>query len=431
LALIALLGVGLTCTVAAGAADKSPYENLAIFARALAHIELSYVGDVDQKKLVYGAIRGMVRALDPHSDYLSPDEYRVLVSDTRGRFGGVGVEITVRDGWLTVSSVFPNSPAAHAHLLPGDRFVSIDGARARDLPIEEAVRRMRGEPGTEVRVSLRREDDAPAIEATLRREVIAVNAVEGRLLDDGQLYVRLRVFQETVARELSDVLDTASEKAAAHGGLRGLLLDLRDNPGGLLDQAVLVADQFLEQGTIVSTRGRGGRELAQASARRLGTRPNFPIVVLVNGFTASAAEIVAGALQDQRRALIVGVRTFGKGSVQNIIDLPDQSALKLTVARYYTPSGRSIQAEGIEPDVRIEQAELPRASAAELSEASLEGHLASETQKAEAELGRASRRERAERSASRGPFPDDFQANTAYQTLRAVSLDRAQRAPAR
>jgi carboxyl-terminal processing protease len=430
LGLVALLGVGLSCTVAAGAADKSPYENLGIFARALSHIELSYVGEVDQKKLIYGAIRGMVRALDPHSDYLSPDEYRVLMSDTRGRFGGVGVEIDVRDGWLTISSVFPNSPAARAHLLPGDRFVSIDGARARDLPIEEAVRRMRGEPGTEVRVSLRRADDGPAVEATLRREVIAVNAVEGRLLDDGHLYVRLRVFQETVARELADTLDAASEKAAAQGGLRGLLLDLRDNPGGLLDQAVLVADEFLEQGTIVSTRGRGGRELAVATARRLGTRPDFPIVVLVNGFTASAAEIVSGALQDHRRALIVGQRTFGKGSVQNIIDLPDQSALKLTIARYYTPSGRSIQAEGIEPDVRIDQAELAGEGAVALSEATLEGHLASESQKASAASDRGSRREHPDQRAARSPFVDDFQANSAYQTLRAISLDRAQRGPA-
>jgi carboxyl-terminal processing protease len=435
-ALMAVLAIGLSCTVAAGAADKSPYENLAIFARALSHIELSYVGDVDQKKLVYGAIRGMVRALDPHSDYLSPDEYRVLMSDTRGRFGGVGVEIDVRDGWLTVSAVFPNSPAARAELRPGDRFVSIDGLRARDLPIEEAVRRMRGDPGTEVRVSLRRGDDAPAIEATLRREVIAVNAVEGRLVDDGYVYVRLRVFQETVARELADVLDAATEQAAARGGLRGLLLDLRDNPGGLLDQAVLVADEFLEQGKIVSTRGRGGRELSVASARRLGTRPDFPIVVLVNGFTASAAEIVSGALQDQRRALIVGQRTFGKGSVQNIIDLPDQSALKLTVARYYTPNGRSIQAEGIEPDVRIDQAELSADGASGLSEASLEGHLASEARadtlasgQDRSESDRGSRRERATKRTTRGPFPDDFQASIAYQTLRAISLDRSLRAP--
>jgi carboxyl-terminal processing protease len=434
LTLLVLAAISSTSLAGAAISGQSPYENLAIFARVLSHIELSYVGEIEQKKLVYGAIRGMVRTLDPHSDYLDPEEYRVLMSDTRGRFGGVGVEIDVRDGWLTVTAVFPNSPAARASLKPGDRFVTIDGVRARDLPIEEAIRRMRGEPGTEVRVSLRRDDDAPAIEALLRREIIEVNAVEGRLLADGHLYVRLRVFQETVARELADVLDEATERSAGQGGLKGLLLDLRDNPGGLLDQAVLVADEFLESGPIVSTRGRAGRELALASARRIGTRPDFPIVVLVNGFTASAAEIVSGALQDQRRAVIVGTRTFGKGSVQNVIDLPDQSALKLTVARYYTPSGRSIQAQGIEPDVLIEQGETPAPGSAApgLSEATLEGHLEGEqgTETKQHEPAREQRRVERQAGAGRGPFSDDLQANLAYQALRAVSLDRRQRAPA-
>lgn len=431
-ALLCALALSSSALATAAATGQSPYENLAIFARVLSHIELSYVGEVPQKKLLYGAIRGMVRTLDPHSDYLDPDEYRVLMSDTRGRFGGVGVEIDVRDGWLTITTVFPNSPAARAKLQPGDRFVTIDGVRARDLPIEEAIRRMRGEPGTEVRVSLRREDDAAALEATLRREIIEVNAVEGRLLSDGYLYVRLRVFQETVARELSDVLDEATQRSATQGGVKGLLLDLRDNPGGLLDQAVLVADEFLETGPIVSTRGRGGKELALASARRVGTRADFPIVVLVNGFTASAAEIVSGALQDQRRALIVGTRTFGKGSVQNVIDLPDQSALKLTVARYYTPNGRSIQAQGIEPDVLIEQGEMPaQGGSAGLSEASLEGHLLGEQPSEPAAPGHARQERRADpKSAGKGPFSDDLQANLAYQTLRAVGLDRQLRKPA-
>jgi carboxyl-terminal processing protease len=423
--LLSLVLAAFTCAVASGSAsDKSPYENLAIFARALSHIETSYVGEVDQSKLVYGAIRGMVRTLDPHSDYLTPEEYRVLASDTRGRFGGVGVEIDVRDGWLTVTSVFPNSPAQRANIQVGDRFVSMDGVRARDLPIEEAVRRMRGEPGTEVRVTLRRADDAPAIEASLRREIIEVDAVEGRLLPDGNLYVRLRVFQETAARELSALLDEASAKRAERGGLSGLLLDLRDNPGGLLDQAVLVADEFLDTGKIVSTRGRGGRELAVAEARRIGTRPSFPIVVLVNGFTASAAEIVAGALQDHQRAVLVGTRTFGKGSVQNVIELPDASALKLTIARYYTPKGRSIQAEGIEPDVQADQVQKTGAGAEVFNEASLEGHLASEgAGSAQGQRSREAPRT-AEAGAARGPFVDDFQANLAYQTLRALVLDR-------
>lgn len=415
------------------ASDASPYQNLSTFARALAHIELSYVSPVDQDKLVYGAIRGMVRTLDPHSDYLDPDEYRVLASDTRGRFGGVGVEIDVRDGWLTITAVFPNGPAQRTGLRVGDRFVSIDGYRARDMPIEEAVRRMRGEPGTEVRVALRRSDEQPAIETTLKREIISVDAVEGKVLEDRLVYVRLRVFQETTTSELADVLDQAGETLRNQGGVRGLLLDLRDNPGGLLDQAISVADEFLEDGVIVSTRGRDGRELSSAAARRSGTRPAWPMVVLVNGYTASAAEIVAGALRDHKRALIVGTRTFGKGSVQNVIELPDASALKLTVARYYTPSGHSIQAEGIEPDVGIDQLSAPSADAATgLSEASLEGHLENESaakKDASATPARTSPR-RTATGKNALPFADDLQALFAYQTLRAITLDREHARPA-
>ena len=408
-------------------AAHSPYANLATFARALAHIEMSYVGAVDQEALIYGAIRGMVRTLDPHSDYLSPDEYRVLTSDTRGRFGGIGVEIDVRDGWLTVSAVFPNGPAQRAGLHVGDRFVSIDGLRARDMPIEEAVRRMRGEAGTEVHITLRRAEDAPALDVHMRREIIAVDAVEAEVLPDRFVYVRMRVFQETTTRELQDVLDRAELATKGQGGVRGVLLDLRDNPGGLLDQAVLVADEFLSEGVIVTTRGRGDRELSTAQARKSGTRADFPMVVLVNGYTASAAEIVAGALHDHGRAVIVGTRTFGKGSVQNVIELPDASALKLTIARYYTPSGRSIQAQGIDPDVMIDQvADGVMADAgAGVSEASLEGHLQNDSTKVSpvAPVGRAEPRREA---GERGPaFQGDFQARMAYQTLRAIAVDRA------
>ena len=429
---VLLAGSALFVAHALGrASDASPYQNLSTFARALAHIELSYVSPVDQDKLIYGAIRGMVRTLDPHSDYLDPDEYRVLASDTRGRFGGVGVEIDVRDGWLTVTAVFPNGPAQRTGVRVGDRFVSIDGYRARDMPIEEAVRRMRGEPGTEVRVGLRRSDDQPAIETTLKREIISVDAVEGKVLEDRLVYVRLRVFQETTTSELADVLDQATETLRHQGGVRGLLLDLRDNPGGLLDQAISVADEFLEDGVIVSTRGRDGRELSSAAARRSGTRPAWPMVVLVNGYTAAAAEIVAGALRDHKRALIVGTRTFGKGSVQNVIELPDASALKLTVARYYTPSGRSIQAEGIEPDVAIDQVgAAPSSASAGLSEATLEGHLENESsaKDASATLPRTAPRRGATGKAAPA-FADDLQALFAYQTLRAITLDREHARP--
>jgi carboxyl-terminal processing protease len=427
--LAVLCGFSVRFTRAAPQA-ASPYKNLSTFARALAHIETSYVGVVDQDALIYGAIRGMVRTLDPHSDYLDPAEYRILASDTQGRFGGVGVEIDVRDGWLTVTAVFPSGPAQRAGVRVGDRFVAIDGARARDMPIEEAVRRMRGEPGTEVRVTLRRQEDEPAFESTMRREVIAVDAVEAEVLADRHVYVRLRIFQETTTRELQDVLDRAEIAARENGGIRGILLDLRDNPGGLLDQAVSVTDEFLSEGVIVTTRGRDDRELSTATARSSGTRSDWPMVVLVNGYTASAAEIVAGALHDHGRAVIVGTRTFGKGSVQNVIELPDASALKLTVARYYTPSGRSIQAQGIDPDITIEQIEdAPEGSEAGLSEASLDRHLENESGggRGAAPNSRDERRRTASGVAGR-PFADDVQARMAYQTLRAITFDR-ERAP--
>jgi carboxyl-terminal processing protease len=255
-----------------------------------------------------------------------------------------------------------------------------------------------------------------------------VDAVEAEVLPDRHVYVRLRVFQETTTRELIDVLDEAAAASSGQGGIRGVLLDLRDNPGGLLDQAVSVADEFLREGVIVSTRGRGGRELSVAQAREGGTRPEWPLVVLVNGYTASAAEIVAGALRDHGRAVIVGTRTFGKGSVQNVIELPDASALKLTIARYYTPSGRSIQAEGIEPDVVIEQAAAPKqAGKAGFSEASLEGHLENEGGTSAPGTGVSGERAEPRRVGSEPgqlPFADDFQAGMAYQTLKAIAFDR-------
>ena len=415
----------------------SPFRNLGVFARALAHVETSYVEEVDQDALIHGAIRGMIATLDPHSAYMDPEEYRILTSDTQGRFGGIGVEIDIRDGWLTISACFEDGPAAHAGLRAGDQFLAIDGRGARDLPIDEAVRVMRGEPGTEVHIRIRRPGTDTALELTVRRELIHVQAVTARLLPDRVLYVKLRSFQETTTDELRHALDAGAAESARSGGLRGLVLDMRDNPGGLLDQAVLVSDEFLARGVIVSTKGRGGELLGESTARSAGTRPDWPIVVLVNGFTASAAEIVAGALQDNHRAVIIGTRTWGKGSVQSVIELPDQSALKLTIARYYTPSGRSIQAEGIAPDVLVEQfdaATLVTARGASardaLSEASLERHLVNDGAGPVAlapttPLARDEVRSGAQPSAVAGePFADDFQARMAYQALRAILASR-------
>ncbi|MCB9592950.1 MAG: S41 family peptidase [Sandaracinaceae bacterium] len=416
--------------------SASPYANLGIFARALSHIEAVHVEEPDQDQLIYGAIRGMVQTLDPHSAFMDPDEYRILTSDTQGRFGGIGVEIDVRDGWLTVHGVIEGGPADAAGLQPGDRFLRIENRMARDMPISDAIQVMRGEPGTRVRVQIRREGQDEAIALELTRAIVEVEAVEARILPDRIVHLRLKAFQSSTTDEVRQALDAAAERTASSGGVRGVLLDMRRNPGGLLNEAVRVSDEFLSSGVIVSTRGRGGQVLSEAHAHSAGTRPNWPIVVLVDNYTASAAEIVAGALQDHGRAIIVGSRTWGKGSVQNVIELPDGSALKLTIARYYTPSGRSIQAQGIAPDVEVEQLseetsrELIQRALDRFSEASLEGHLDGEP-----ERGGAGEELTPRTEVRRGPedgededgpaFADDFQARMAHEVLNALILQRA------
>jgi carboxyl-terminal processing protease len=375
----------------------------------------------------------MLKVLDPHSGYLDREELRVLTDDTQGRFGGVGVEIDVHDGWLEVMRAMPGGPAARAGILPGDRFLTIEGAPARDLSIDEAITRMRGEPGTQVHVTLRRLGAEDAVSAVLVREVIDVPAVEGRVLPDRVVYVALRAFQDNTVGDLRRVLDEAVERTAKAGGVSGVLLDLRDNPGGLLSAGVLVADEFLRDGVIVSTRGRDGKLLRENRAVAADTRPDWPMVVLINGYSASAAEIVAGALHDQHRAVLVGVRSFGKGSVQNVIDLPDGSALKLTTALYYTPSGASIQARGIEPDVVISQLSTQvlrdaQLGAGQVTEASLQNHLpngASPPVSVTPANTARSARTRATADSATGTFSDDYQAAMAHQVLRALIAQRA------
>ncbi|MEM7436738.1 MAG: S41 family peptidase [Myxococcota bacterium] len=375
---IAVLLIALTASAAP--ARRSPFQPLTIFARALATIEVNYVEPVDQKSLLYGAIRGLTSALDPHSVFLDPQEYAILESDAEGRFAGVGVEVSARDGWLTVLAVFEGGPADDAGLRPGDRFIAIDGKDARDIRLYDAVQAIRGEPGTTVDVEIRREGAEHSIERTLTRAFIDVDPVESEVLADGVVYLKIRAFQDNTTGAVVAALDRAVGELRGRGGVQGLLIDLRDNGGGLLREAVLVSDQFLSSGVILTTRGRGGELIREFAARRGGTRPKWPIVILINENTASAAEIVAGALSDQGRAVLVGVRTFGKGSVQNIFELPDGSALKLTVARYFTPSGRSIQAAGITPDVVVERP-IEEGATPPIREEELEGHLSGATQR--------------------------------------------------
>lgn len=426
LAGVATCGVCIAGLAWAAPQSVSPYRNLEIFARALAHIESAHVESVDQERLIYGAIRGMLRELDPHSAFLDPDELRLLTTDTQGRYGGIGVEIDVRDGWLTVVTVFQGQPAANAGVRVGDKFLTIQGLPARDMPLADAMQRMRGEPGTEVTVLLRRDGVPDAVAATMRREVIRIETVEARVLPDRTVHLRLRAFNESTVTDARRALDHAARQTHGDGGIGGIVLDMRDNPGGLLDAAVAIADEFLDAGVIVSTRGRDGVLQREERARR-GSRGSWPLVVLVNSYSASAAEIVAGALKDHGRAVIVGTRTFGKASVQNVIELPDGSALKLTTARYFTPSGRSIQAEGITPDVIIDQLDASLLDAARLgrddiSEATLDRHLAAGTPTPPAT--RATDRGRARAATVDGEsdsrFRDDYQLSMAHQVLRAL-----------
>jgi len=419
LVIVGLLALALVVVTASEApARRSPFQPLTIFARALAYIEVNYVEPVDQKSLVYGAIRGLAEALDPHSVFLEPEEYEILESDAEGRFAGVGVEVSMRDGWLTILTVFEGGPADEAGLEPGDRFLGIEGMDARDIRLYDAVRLIRGEVGTDVNVTIRREGIDKAIERKLTRAFVDVDPIQLQYLENGIVYVQIRSFQENTAELLSEALDQAVMTLHRKGGLEGLLLDLRDNGGGLLREAVLVSDEFLSSGVLLTTRGRGGELIQGFSARRGGTRPKWPMVILINEQTASAAEIVAGALSDHKRAVLVGTRTFGKGSVQNIFELPDGSALKLTIARYYTPSGRSIQAEGISPDILAEQPKedgIP----APIREEELEGHLAAKP------TPRNRRRQPAIASQTEKPhtsalLANDLQAQRGYQALQEL-----------
>lgn len=344
---IALFGGGLAQTV--NAVAREAYENVEVFTNILAIVQKNYVDPVTTKQLIEGAVNGMLTALDPHSAYLTPDLYKELQVDTRGSFGGLGIEITVKNGILTVVSPIEDTPAFQAGIKPGDQILKIDGEFTKDMSLIEAVKKMRGPRGTKITLTLRREGVADLFDVTIAREIIQIQSVKSRALEKNYGYIRVTQFQERTDDDLEKALDRMSKEGDGH--LDGVVLDLRNNPGGLLTQAVRVADLFLDSGLIVYTDGRLESQKQKYFAHKKKSRTGFPMVVLVNGGSASAAEIVAGALQDHRRALVLGTQTFGKGSVQTILPLGDNSALRLTTARYYTPRGRSIQATGITPDI--------------------------------------------------------------------------------
>lgn len=334
---------------------SSTYDELKTFTEVLDIVQHSYVKTPDSKALIYGAIKGMLNALDPHSSFLTPDEFKELQIETKGEFGGVGIEITIKDGWLTVVSPIEDTPAYKAGIKAGDKIVKINGKPTKDMNLTEAVKLIRGPKGTKVTLTIWREGFTEPKDFEITRGIISIKSVKAKTLEPGYGYVRLTSFQENTASELQKALLKLEKE---NSPLKGIVLDLRNNPGGLLDQAVKVADEFLDKGLIVYTKGRlKGQQMRFYAHKNKHPHP-YPVVVLVNGGTASAAEIVAGALQDHHRALLIGQTTFGKGSVQTIIPLEDGSALRLTTALYYTPSGRCIQATGIEPDLNLAHVEI-------------------------------------------------------------------------
>lgn len=334
------------------AIGKGAYENVEAFANVLTLVQKHYVDDVTTKQLIDGAINGMLVSLDAHSAYLTPDLYKELQVDTRGSFGGLGIEITLRNGILTVVSPIEDTPAFRSGVKPGDQIIKIENEYTKDMTLLEAVKRMRGPKGTKIALTIRRENVPDWIELTLTREVIHIRSVKYRPLEKGYGYLRITQFQERTSNDAESAIEALQKET---GGLQGVVLDLRNNPGGLLTQAVKVSDLFLDSGVVVYTEGRLENQRQKFFAHKQDARGEFPMVVLVNGGSASASEIVAGALQDHRRALVLGTQTFGKGSVQTILPLEGDAAIRLTTARYYTPNGRSIQATGITPDIIMEQ----------------------------------------------------------------------------
>lgn len=408
--------------VAVSAASR--YDDLSLFTSVLTRVKQNYVEAVDERRLIHGAVRGMLQELDPHSSFLDPDAYREMQVDTKGEFHGLGIEITKsKDGFIEVVAPIEGTPADAAGIEARDQITSICPTEVpddwsepcrptKDMSLVEAVNLMRGKKGTEITIEIFREGFEKPEPFVVRRDVVKVVSVSGRMLEPGYPMVRIRAFQERTDEDLRDALEELHE--AAPGGFSGLVIDLRDNPGGLLDQAVKVADLWLEEGLVVYTKGRVDAQRNEFRAHSMGTEPDYPIVVLVNEGTASASEIVSGALQDHHRALVLGAKTFGKGSVQTVYPLESEAGLRLTTALYYTPGGRSIQEVGITPDIPVKPFRVADTSSGEagprrLRERDLEGHITH----SEAEPGSG-----AEGSAARDE-DDDVQLARAVEVLKS------------
>ncbi len=329
--------------------ERDIYKDLETFANVLTLVQQYYVDEIDSHKVINGAINGMLGSLDPHSSYMTPEDFKELEEETSGSFTGVGIEISVRDGVLTAVAPIEGTPADKQGIKSGDQIIRINGELTKTITLMEAVKKLRGPKGTSVTITIHREGWKETKDLTLVREAIPLVSVKSMELEPGFQYLRISNFQATTTKDVKSALKNMQKKHPT----QGLVLDLRNNPGGLLDQAVNIADIFLNKGVIVSTKGRYRQEQMVFKAHQNDTPNAYPLVILVNGGSASGAEIVAGALQDHKRAIILGTTTFGKGSVQTVLPLPDGAGIRLTTAKYYTPSGGSIQATGIKPDMIV------------------------------------------------------------------------------
>ena len=395
--------------------EQLPLEDLRKFTEVFSRIKDAYVEDVSDTQLLESAIKGMLSDLDPHSTYLAPKDYEELEESTSGEFGGLGIEVGMENGFVKVIAPIDDTPAQKAGVQAGDLIIKLDEQPVKGMSLEEAVNLMRGKPGTVLKLTIMREGESAPIEIDVTRDIIKVTSVKSRLIDDGYGYVRITQFQAETGRQFASALQALKE---AHGGdLDGLVIDLRNNPGGVLQAAVETADALLDSGLIVYTEGR-----IQSSRLRFSAKPGdlvagTPIVVLINGGSASASEILAGALQDHQRAVIMGTQSFGKGSVQTVIPLDETHAIKLTTARYYTPSGRSIQATGIRPDIVVRPAELTELDSRPFfTEADLSGHLQGQDE------GQAPEESMAADDPSAQPAERDYQLRSALNLLKGLHI---------
>lgn len=409
------------------AKTQDTYKDLEAFANVLSLVQENYVEEIDSQKAIEGAIKGMLTNLDPHSSYMKPDDFKELQVETKGSFTGIGIEITMKDGILTVVSPIEGTPAFEKGLKAGDKIIKIGEEATQDLTLMEAVKRLRGPKGTEVTISIHRKGWTDLKEITIVRDVIPIHSVKSKMLEPGYPYIRIINFQSQTTHDFKEVLKEMEKK----GPIKGLVLDLRNNPGGLLDQAVKISDIFIDKGVIVSTKGRIKEQNTVFYAHDNNGKFDLPLVVLVNEGSASASEIVAGALQDHKKALILGAQTFGKGSVQTIIPMDNGAGLRLTTAQYYTPSGRSIQATGITPDILVasiianggKEEDTPEEKKLKfLREKDLKHHIENGQSKKKEENNKLSEAEKEELAKVKEELEKDQQLNTALMMLKGLNV---------